>query len=165
MFNLPDGVDPPPSEVHPQGTRGDSSHDERKSKVEEVAKLLLNSSKKHTYADEVKVKASPIAPYFREWKQGAFEDVRAARGRPCVAVEWIRAVGRAGVKFNDMADSRDFDALDAKLATALTKAPKHDDLKRRATKSQEAAPLKDEMVKGMGMLLMIMDWCKFVEAD
>ena len=152
-FKLPDRVDPPPSAAQPPGTGADSSRDERQSTIEEVAKLFLKSSKKHREAGSARVKACAIAPYFREWKQDALEDVRAVSGRPCDAVDWIRAVERARVKFDGLADSQDFDALDAELATAPTKALKHDDLTRRVTKAKEAAQLKRETAKGRHILL------------
>ena len=152
-FDLPERVDPPPSEARPPGVVADSSRDERQSTIEEVAKLFLKSSKKHREAGLARVKARAIAPYFREWKQDALEDVRAVSGRPCDAVDWIRAVERARVKFDGLADSQDFDALDAELATAPTKALKHDDLTRRVTKAKEAAQLRGETAKGRHVLL------------
>ena len=92
VFRLPEQQDPPPSEVDPQGTANDASHDERQSSIEEVAKLLLKSNKKHNEAEEVKVKALPIDPYFRERKQETYEEVCTASGRPSKATKWIRAV-------------------------------------------------------------------------
>ena len=76
----------------------------------------------------------------------------------------FRAVEKQGVKFENFADSGDFDALDAKLATALTNALRHDDLKRLVTKVVPAVQLKDEIAKGRQSLPMITGWYRVVEA-
>ena len=48
------------------------------------------------------VKARPIAPYFREWKQEALEEACAASGRLCDTIKWNRAVEKkARVKLDD----------------------------------------------------------------
>ena len=52
-----------------------------------------------------------------------------------------------------MADSQDFDTLGAKVAAALTKAPKCGDVTRRVQGSKEAAQLKGETAKGRHILL------------
>ena len=131
----------------PQTPSDDSSREERQSAVEEVAKLLL-TQKKYKEAETIRVKPLPIAPYFREWKQETYEEVCAASGRPTEAMKLIRTVEKAGIQFEDVADSGDFDTLDAKLATALTKVLKNNDLKRQVNKAKEVAQLNDEMVKG-----------------
>ena len=45
--------------------------------------------------------------------------------------QWISAVEKRGVKFEDLAESGDFDALGAKIANALTKVLKGDDPRRQ----------------------------------
>ena len=86
-------------------------------------------------------------PHFREWKQNTFEAVCTTSGRPKRCFKRVRAVDQQGVKFEDLADGEDFDALDAKFATALTNLPRNNDLKRQVTKAKEAAQLKDELVE------------------
>ena len=98
----------------------------------------MKSNKKHNEAEEVKVKALPIAPYFREWKQETYEEVCAASGRPTEGIKWIRTVEKTGVKFEDVANSGDFDTLESKLATALTKVLKNNGLNVRSIRPKRS---------------------------
>ena len=127
------------------GTGEGSSKDDRSAVAEEVAKAIL-SKKKYKEAEEIStLKPLPITPLFRDWKQETFEAVCSASGRPKLCLPWIRAVEKEGTTFESLADSGDFETLDAKLATALTKLLKKDDLKRKVDKAKERAKLCDTL--------------------
>ena len=125
----------------------------------------LLQKQKYTEADEVRYKALPAVPFFREWKQNMYEDTCSASGRPDECFIFLRKIEEPGVTFESLADSGEFSSLDAKIAKACANILKNDDLKRKVNQKKEEAKMMNRLLNGRQTLHMIFEWYKLVEED
>ena len=78
-----------------------------------------DKSKKYKESDEIKIGPLPQVPQFRGWLNDLRRGVAAASGRPQAAFNWMIGVENQSATFESLANSGDFETMDAKLYTAL----------------------------------------------
>ena len=72
-------------------------------------------------ADSMKIPSLPNATQFRAWILAVRNEIAAASGRGEAAFKWALEVEEVEATFEGLANSGDFEILDVKLGSALSK--------------------------------------------
>ena len=91
-------------------------------RVARIGEYLSTSRVKEV--DAVQGPGMPNPPQYRDWRATLRTDCTAASGRGEKAFLWVVKAESNDASFDALHDSEGLDSLDAKLASALTKAAK-----------------------------------------
>ena len=154
------GSDP---DGNPPKEGSDDEDEDRGRKLRRIRKLLeaAKDKTKVKEADHVKISKLPRVDQLRSFKNLVRQEVVASSGRGDPAFHWILEVEEDGKTFDSFAKSgRDYESLDCKLATALTKTCDGTTLGRDITAKTEQEAKEKRNIKGRQMLWMIYEHFK-----